>query len=486
MFEPTFTFHGFRYAEVTGWPGEITPGSLHAIVVHSEMKRTGTFECSDPLLNRLHSNTVWSMRGNFCSIPTDCPQRDERLGWTGDIAAFAPTAAFLFDVRSFLDEWLVDLHNEQKNLGSVPFVVPNIVRKYSPFPNRQSGGAAIWSDAAAWVPWALWNAYGDKAALEKQYPAMLLHVKQTEAMLSPSGLWDSGFQFADWLDPTAPPENPFQAKADKGVVATAAFYRSLRIVAEAAGILQRTGDAAEVGRLRDKVGEAFRQQYIATDGKILSDCPTVYTIAIAFGLVDGPAKTAAGKRLAELAKENGFRIATGFAGTAFILDALLLTRHVDVVYKLLMEKTCPSWLYPVTMGATTIWERWDSMLPDGRINSGEMTSFNHYALAPVVDWIHRNVAGIQPLAPGYAKVRIAPRPGGGLTWAKGSFETLRGTISVSWRVAGRGLEVDVEVPEGVEAVISLSEGEERIVGPGKHKHVILDNTTQSVLTYTQM
>lgn len=460
FFEPTKTFHGFQYAEITGWPGELTADSVEAVVVHSELRRTGSFECSDPQLNQLHRNVVWGTKGNFLDVPTDCPQRNERLGWTGDIAAFAPSAAYLFDVNAFLSDWLLDLAVEQRHHeGMVPFVIPDVMkllRNPAGFPERDS--TAVWSDAAVWVPWTLYQAYGDRGVLERQYDSMAAHVRRVGTLTSPNGLWDTGFQFGDWLDPDAPPDKPADAKADKGVVATACLYRSARLVAETASLLGRTEDAAEFSGLADRTRVAFNEHYVSADGTVVSDCTTVYTLAIVFGLLDAQVEAVAGKRLAELAERSGYRISTGFAGTPFITDALTRTGHLDAAYALLMQRECPSWLYPVTMGATTIWERWDSMLPDGSINPGQMTSFNHYALGAVADWMHRVVGGIAPLAPGYSRVRIAPRPGGGLTWAKAGLDTRHGPVRVSWRLEGGSLTVDTELPAGVTGVLSL-EGE---------------------------
>ena len=372
VFEPTFTFHGFRYAEVDGWPGELTSESLRAVVVSSDLTRTGEFACSDPMLNQLHDNVVWGLRGNFLDVPTDCPQRDERLGWTGDIAVFAPTAAYLYDVKGFLRDWLADLDAEQAHAdGMVPFVIPDVLKYTEPpadFPDPDS--TAIWSDAAVWVPWALWQAYGDQGILADAYPAMTAHLRRVETLLSPEGLWDTVFQFGDWLDPDAPAEKPAQAKADKGVVATACLYRSSALGAETARILGHDDDAAHFEALADRTRVAFNQHYVQADGRVLSDCATVYALAIAFGLLDEPQRAAAGERLADLVAASGYRVTTGFAGTPYICDALTQTGHLDVAYRLLLERQCPSWLYPVTMGATTIWERWDSMLPDGSINPG--------------------------------------------------------------------------------------------------------------------
>ncbi|MFC7598400.1 family 78 glycoside hydrolase catalytic domain [Terrabacter sp. GCM10028922] len=469
-FEPTKTFHGFRYAEVSGWPGALTADSIEAVVVHSDLRRTGTFECSDQLLNQLHDNVVWGLKGNFLDVPTDCPQRDERLGWTGDIAAFAPSAAYLYDVSGFLGSWLVDVDLEQRHAdGLVPFVVPDVLKYMGvpeDFPDPDS--TAIWSDAAVWVPWALWEAYGDREALARHYPAMTAHTRRVEGLLSDTDLWDTGFQFGDWLDPQAPPDDPIKAKADSGVVATACYYRTLRQVSAAAEVLGETDDAGYFAALADRVRSAFGKHYVTDGGRITSDCATVYALAIAFDLLDGADRQGAGDRLAELARANGYRISTGFAGTPFVTGALSATGHLDDAYRLLLERECPSWLYPVTMGATTVWERWDSMLPDGTINPGEMTSFNHYALGAVADWMHRTIGGIVPLAPGYDRVAIAPQPGGGLSWAKASLRTRRGLIATHWSIDDETMTLHLEVPAGVTAVVRLPGGQDEEVGEGRH------------------
>ena len=284
VFEPTFTFHGFRYAEVVGWPGELEEGALTAVVVTSDLDRIGEFACSEDDLNQLHSNAVWGTLGNFLDVPTDCPQRDERLGWTGDIAAFAPSAAFLFDVEGFLRDWLRDVDAEQRAAdGLVAFVVPDVLKyvikddpNASSFPPQDS--TAVWSDAAVWVPWALWQAYGDRQVLADQFASMAAHVRRVETLLSPTGLWDQGFQFGDWLDPTAPPENPILAKADNGVVATACLYRSATLVAQASALLDRPADQAHFEELAQRTRDAFNKHYVAGDGRITSDAVTVYAL----------------------------------------------------------------------------------------------------------------------------------------------------------------------------------------------------------------
>ncbi|MEO3943209.1 family 78 glycoside hydrolase catalytic domain [Paenarthrobacter nicotinovorans] len=473
VFEPTLTFHGFRYVEVQGWPGGVDAlldGGLTAVVISSDMKRIGTFQTSNPLLNRLHENAVWGMRGNFVDVPTDCPQRDERLGWTGDLSAFAPSAAFLFNSRDFLRDWLRDLALEQSHDEDlVPFVVPNVL-KYIEQPAEFGAPdtAAVWSDAAVWVPWALWEAYGDRRVLEEQFASMTGHARRLRSKLSPNGLWDTGFQFGDWLDPDASPDQPWAAKADKHVVATLCAYRTASLVAEAAKVLGDKGAMAEFEAMAADLRTAFKAHYVSAEGVITSDCTTVYALAIVFGILGEPDRRFSGGRLAELVEKSGFRISTGFAGTPFVTDALTVTGHLDAAYRLLLQTENPSWLYSVTMGATTIWERWDSMLPDGSINPGEMTSFNHYALGAVVDWMHRTIGGLSPLDPGYSRILIAPQPGGGLTWAETTLETPHGIASVRWDLVDGRLEVSATIPEGTEAVLRLPGEDDHTVGPGRH------------------
>ncbi|VXB37474.1 Alpha-L-rhamnosidase [Arthrobacter sp. 9V] len=477
VFEPTLTFHGFRYAEVEGWPGGADSlrdgGGLTAVVISSDMKRIGSFQTSNPLLNRLHENAVWGMRGNFVDVPTDCPQRDERLGWTGDLSAFAPSAAFLFDSRDFLRDWLRDLALEQKRDDDlVPFVVPNVL-KYIEQPAEFGApdSAAVWSDAAVWVPWALWTAYGDKRVLEEQFESMTGHARRLRNKLSPNGLWDTGFQFGDWLDPDASPDQPWAAKADKHVVATLCAFRTASLVAATAAVLGNEAASTEFGDMAYALRTSFAEHYIS-DGVILSDCTTVYALAIVFGILNDSDREFAGERLAELVAKSGFRISTGFAGTPFVTDALTDTGHLEEAYRLLLQTENPSWLYSVSMGATTIWERWDSMLPDGTINPGEMTSFNHYALGAVVDWMHRTIGGIAPLEPGYRRILMAPRPGGGLEWAQCSLETPLGLASVRWELVNGRLEVSATVPDGSEAVLRLPGSEDEIVGSGRHSRSV--------------
>jgi alpha-L-rhamnosidase len=465
VWEPRFTFHGFRYVEVEGWPGEIDPDTIRAVVTHSDMRRIGWLKTSDALLNQLHSNAVWSMRDNFVGVPTDCPQRDERLGWTGDINAFAPTAAFLYDVRGVLGSWLRDLALEQQAAGFVPWVVPDVL-------STPSSPTALWSDVAVSLPWALYREYGDRAILEEAYESMTSLIRQVAGLLDENGLWSTGFQYGDWLDPDAPDDNPAGGKTDRHLVASAYLCKTTREMAQTARILGRDEDAAEFAALADRVRTAFRREYVTATGRVAGETVTGYALAIAFGILDEDERAHAGDLLARLVAKAGYRISTGFAGTPLVTDALSSTGHLDEAYLLLMERNCPSFLYPVTMGATTIWERWDSVRPDGTINPSGMTSLNHYALGAVVDWMHRTIGGLTALDPGYTRMRIAPLVGGGLTSAELRHTIAAGEVAVSWVLEDQRMTLSVHVPEGATAAVALPlhpEGETHEVGAGEHR-----------------
>lgn len=464
--EPEFTFHGFRYVEVGGWPGRPAPGSLRAVVLHSDLERTGVFRTSHPLLDRFHENVVWSARGNFLSVPSDCPQRDERLGWTGDIQAFVPTAAFLFDCREFLASWLHDLALEQRARdGVVPVIVPDPIRDIST-------PVAAWGDAATIVPWTLYERFGDAGILRDAYGSMRDWVLAVERATT-DGLWVGDFQFGDWLDPSAPPDDPGRALTDPDLVATAYLHRSASILAATAGILGEEADAAAFGRLAERVRGAFRSEYVTARARLVSDTPTAYALALCFGLLDEAERHPAGDRLAELVRARRHRVSTGFVGTSLVCDALADTGHGDDALRLLLQTEGPSWLHPVTLGATTIWERWDSLLEDGSVNPGEMTSFNHYALGAVADFIHRWVAGLAPAAPGYARLRIAPLLGPGLDDAAAELASPHGRIAVGWRrEPGGRIRVSASIPDGVTADVALPGMPEVEAGPGEHAWLV--------------
>lgn len=460
--EPRFTFHGFRYVEVEGWPGELRAEDLVAVVCHSDMERIGWFGCSDPLVERLHENVVWSMRGNFLHIPTDCPQRDERLGWTGDIQVFSPTACFLYDTAGFLASWLRDVALDQDESGAVPFVVPNAL-------GGQVIPAAAWGDAAVVVPWVLYQRYGDVGVLEAQWESMRGWVDCVERLAGGKRLWDRGFQFGDWLDPAAPPEDPAAARTAAEIVATAYFARSAELVGRAGEVLGKWEESRRYLGLAQEVREAFAGEYVTPHGRVMSDAQTAYSLAICFGLLpEAEQRRRAGERLAELVRREGYRIGTGFVGTPLICDALCESGHVEEAYRLLLSRECPSWLYPVTMGATTIWERWDSLRPDGSVNPGEMTSFNHYALGAVADWLHRRVCGLAAGEAGYRVLEVRPVVWRGLEYAWARHMTPYGLAESGWKLEGEELEVRVVVPAGCRARVSLPGGGEQEVGSGEH------------------
>ena len=454
--EPKFTFHGFRYAEVDGYPGTLTADDVTAVVVHSDMTRTGWFECSNPLLNQLHANVVWSMRDNFVGVPTDCPQRDERLGWTGDINAFAPTAAFLYDVRGVLGSWLADLAAEHREKGYVPWVVPDVLSTPSP-------PTALWSDVAISLPWTLYTEYGDPDILRQNYDSMAALTRDVETRLDDSGLWSSGYQFGDWLDPDAPMDNPAGGKTDRHLVASAFLYRTTTQLAQTATLLGKAEDAEHFAALADRVRAAFRHEYVTPSGRLANESATALALAICFDILEPAQETKAGDQLAALVAKSGYRISTGFAGTPFVAEALSRTGHLDAAYLLLLETGCPSFLYPVTMGATTIWERWDSIRPDGTINPSGMTSLNHYALGAVADWLHRVVGGLSPAEPGYRRMHIAPRPGGDLTHATVTHDTVHGRATVAWRIDEGQLHLNVTIPDGTEATVVLPQHLDELV-----------------------
>ncbi|MET4656445.1 alpha-L-rhamnosidase [Streptomyces sp. PvP037] len=463
--EPRFTLHGFRYAEISGWPGELTAGQVTARVHHTDMRRTGWFECSDPLVNRLHENVVWSMRGNFVDLPTDCPQRDERLGWTGDIQVFAPTASFLYDCVGLLDSWLTDVGLEQLPDGTIPWYVPVIPGE--PMWTPIHPGAA-WGDVATLTPWTLFQRYGDLELLRRHYPMAKAWVELVERLAGPTRLWDTGVQLGDWLDPAAPPDDPAAGRTDRYLVATAYFAHSARHLALAAAELRFDADSERYAALAAEVADAFRRRYVLPSARLTSDSATAYAIALAFDLLTPQQRRPAADRLAEIVLADGARISTGFVGTPLICDALTDNGHLDVAYQLLLQTECPSWLYTVTMGATTIWERWDSLRPDGTLNPGGMTSFNHYALGAVADWLHRVVGGISATAPGYRRLSFRPRPGGGISWARVRHDTPYGTAALSWELTATGMTADITVPEGCTATVELPGCVPLALGPGDH------------------
>ncbi|KAF4981577.1 hypothetical protein FZEAL_2643 [Fusarium zealandicum] len=480
-YEPRFTFHGFRYAQVDNWPstaGDVME-TLEAVVCNTDMEEKGTFACSDDKINRLFSNVRWSMKGNFLSIPSDCPQRDERLGWTGDLALFAPTANFIYGCHSTLRDWLKDVwHDQKKNGGTPPFVTPNILNGTGFFWGKP-WPCAIWHDVAVLAPWASWEETADPVILSQQYESMEAWLKNIPKNKSGSThLWDFDlFQLGDWLDPDAPPDMPQKATTDPLLVANAFLIQSLDITARISEILGKTEDASRYKSEAASARAEFAAEYVTPNGRLTSDTQTAYCLAICFNLLESHQVARAGDRLAGVVRRNNFRVGTGFAGTPYVCEALTRTGHSDVAYSMLLNESCPSWLYPITVGATTMWERWDSMLPDGTINPGDMTSFNHYAYGAVAMFMVERLAGLQQLEPGWKKARVQPEIGGEFTWATAQHLTPYGIVSSSWTLkedsSEKGafiLKVDVVVPPTttMEVVLPTPEGPKtETVGSGK-------------------
>lgn len=462
--EPRFTFHGFRYVEVKNWPGKMEDlrSNITAVIIHTDMQRIGRFSSSNELLNKLHENVRWSMRGNFVGIPTDCPQRDERLGWTGDIQAFAPTASFLYDCSALLKSYLRNLALEQTSGGVPPIVSPNALPGFH-------AATAIWGDALVHVPYAVYLATGDKAILSVQLASMLLWLDQGVDRSARDMLWNpDGFQFGDWLDPNAPPEDAGRAMTDKNLVADAFLIASTDLVIEISRILNKPSLVsfyeAQVNWLR----QAFTRRY-TLGARPDIDTQTAYALALHFDLLATiPQIENATLRLRELITKSKYRIATGFAGTPIIGHALTRVNQTPLFYKMLLEKECPSWLYPVTMNATTIWERWDAMLPNGDINPGSMTSFNHYALGSVANWIHGVVGGLKIIEAGWKQFSVKPIPGGDLIWAKISLESPYGLIKCEWEIIEGLVKATIVVPPNTRAEIALPGLKGRWVGSGMH------------------
>jgi alpha-L-rhamnosidase len=469
--EPKFTFHGFRYVQVDGWPGE-QPSlqDISAVVIHTDMERTGWFECSDPMVNKLHENITWGMRGNFVSIPTDCPQRDERLGWTGDIQVFSPTASFLYNTSGMLAGWLKDLAAEQiKDYDGVPPVVcPNVLS------SKFTVAQAVWADVTVITPYDLYTAFGDTKILLDQHDSMKAWLEKGLPRQS-NGFWDVNLpQLGDWLDPVAPPSEPANGRTDTHFVANAYLIHSTSLMSKISHVLNLPHDVEMYNNETARLKKEFQNEYITPNGRLASESMTGLSIALSYGLFSDPEHIrAAGARLATIVRQSKFRIATGFVGTPLICPALTAHGSPQLAYRMLLEKECPSWMYPITMGATTMWERWDSMLPDGRINPGEMTSFNHYALGAVAAWLHNTVGGISPAEPGWKKIRFEPIPGGAITSSKVKFLSGYGMVENEWKIEEGKFKMMVRVPPNTSGVIILPGKQDAVeVRSGVHRFTV--------------
>lgn len=486
VLEPHFTFYGFRYLVVEGLD-EINLNDFQGIALYSNMKETGKMETDNALVNQLLSNIKWGQRGNFLDVPTDCPQRDERLGWTGDAEVFSRTAAFNYDVDAFFTKWLKDLAFDQFESGSVPHVIPDVLNKRNPRP-KSAAGAAGWSDASIIIPYNLYTTYADKDLLRQQYGSMKEYLRYMVES-SQDFLWNTGFQYADWLSYRVDDSNTMigqrSAVTDNYLVAQAFFAYNCQLMIKTAKILGENADELRFKDYLQKVKEQFQKEYITGSGRLISETQTAYLLALAFDLIPEELRQNSVNRLVKNVKTYGHHLTTGFLGTPFLNPVLTETGNFEIADKLLMQETYPSWLYPIKQhGATTIWERWDSMKPDSTFQNPGMTSFNHYAYGAVGDWIYRSIGGIDTEEFGGAgykesKVKIYV---GTIRSAKASLDSPYGFLRTDWKAEGGKMELNLEVPFNTQSRIYLPEGFQEmevdgekiqgtqiLVGSGKYK-----------------
>lgn len=450
VFEPHFTFQGFRYVKVEGYPGELTTDNMTAVALYSDMEATGKFSTSNALLNQLQHNIQWGQKGNFVDVPTDCPQRDERLGWTGDAQAFANTAAYNMDVAGFFTKWLKDVSLDQQPNGLIPHVIPNVLG-----PN--DGASAGWADVSTIIPWDMYVAYGDKRLLEVQYESMQKWVGFMTANAKNS-LWNTGFHFGDWLFYRPDDDNDGRAAVtDKYLIAQTFYAHSTQLMINAAQALGKTEDVVKYRKLLEDIKTAFMKEYMTENGRLVSSTQTAYVLALNFDMLPEALRASAAERLVRNIRDYGNHLTTGFLGTPYLCHVLTRFGHNNVAYDLLMQESYPSWLYPVKMGATTIWERWDGIKPNGSFQTPDMNSYNHYAYGAIGDWMYRNMAGISsdPAAPGYKKIMIAPKPGAKIANTSAELNTPYGIVGSSWTLDNGLMKLDVVVPANATATVIL-------------------------------
>ncbi|MCU0373672.1 MAG: glycoside hydrolase family 78 protein [Chitinophagaceae bacterium] len=449
IFHPHFSWQGFRYAAIKGMRGGLSADNLEAVALYSDMPVTGTFSSSHALVNQLQHNIQWGQRGNFLDVPTDCPQRDERLGWTGDAQAFSATAAYNFGVRNFFAKWLADVEADQVE-GAVPWVVPNVL-------SRSNVNSAGWSDVATIIPWNMYLAYGDTAVLSASYAAMKAYLGSLQKAAGPDNLWDSGFHFGDWLFYRPDDDNDGRAAVtDKYLIAQCFYAHSADLLAKAAKVLGNSADAAYYRQLAVAIRAAFQKEYLTPSGRLVSGTQTAYVLALQFDMLPEAQRQQAAARLAHSVKDYG-HLTTGFLGTPYINHLLTKYGYHDLAIKLLLRVKYPSWLYPVTMGATTIWERWDGQKPDSSFQNPGMNSFNHYAYGAIGDWLYKKVAGIDvdENAPGYRHIIYKPYPVDTLGHVKAELTTPYGKAAAEWELRGDKAYYKVVVPPNTTASVYL-------------------------------
>lgn len=455
--QPYFTFYGFRYVKVEGWHGELRLDDFTGCVVYSDMDTTGEVETSNAKVNQLFQNALWSQKGNFLDIPTDCPQRDERLGWTGDIQVFSGTACFNMDSSAFLSKYAYDLAKEQAKVGGM---VPHIV----PMSNLMKGGSAAWADVATVLPWNLYEFYGDADILVQQFDSMRAWVDYINRIDEATGgtrLWTQGEHFGDWLSLDASDPTSRKGGTPHDYIASAFYCYSARLVARAAAVLGKTAEAEAYGRLSAEVKAAIQREFFTPTGRLAVPTQTGYVLALYMDLVPDGFRARVQADLIARLKEDNMHLRTGFVGTPYLCRVLSNIGANDIAYRLLLNEDYPSWLYAVNLGATTIWERWNSINADGSISSTGMNSLNHYAYGSIVEWMYRDMCGINPSSgddtvTGFRAARIAPKPDASLQWAKARYHSAAGQYECGWRIddAGR-LTIDIVIPFNTSATVVL-------------------------------
>lgn len=454
-----FTFYGFRYVKVSGTARPVKKEDFTGVVLHSRMDRVGRIETGDPLVNRLYQNALWGQKGNFVDVPTDCPQRDERMGWTGDAQAFSGTACFNADAYAFYAKYGRDLAYEQKTLrGAVPFVVPMM--------GLREGGSTVWGEAATVIPWNVYLHSGDKGILENQFESMKAwvdYMREADEADGGKRLWTRGFHYGDWLalDNYAHPDSSFGG-TDPHFIASAYYFYSASLVSKAARVLGKEDCEKEYGKLADEIRRAVQNEYFSPDGRLAVPTQTAHVIALALNLAPESARPRVLSNLLALLRENGGKLTTGFVGTPFLCRVLSDNGANGAAYTLLLNREYPGWLYEVRMGATTIWERWNSVLPDGRVSGTGMNSLNHYAYGSVAEWMYRDMMGFAPCeeAPGFRRILLSPKPDSRLGWAKASLDTGAGRFESAWRVLhAEKLEFEFSIPYNTEAEIVLPDAD---------------------------
>ncbi|MCL2472411.1 MAG: glycoside hydrolase family 78 protein, partial [Treponema sp.] len=457
-YSPHFTFQGFRYIAVDEWPGSLDKNAFEAIAIYSDMKIAGSFKSSDTLLNQFVSNVSWSMKDNFVDIPTDCPQRDERLGWTGDAEIFIRSASLIMETAPFFKKWLRDLDAAQYEDGRVTHVVPDVLKRIAETDKRitDSAGATAWADAVVIAPWTVYRYFADKKILEEQYPFMKKWVEYIRGVAEDGALFNTGFHFGDWVALDAK-EGSYFGATPNDLCASAFYAYSTELLAKSAAVLGKADEAVEYKELHHRIVEAFGREFFTPSGRIAARTQTSCILALQFGLCPPHAKQRTLDTYVELLRENNDHLTTGFLGTPFACRVLADNGRADLAYELLFKTDFPSWLYQVTKGATTICEHWDGLKPDGSMWSPDMNSFNHYAYGAVYDWVFTDVGGIDTVEeePGFRKILLKPLLGGNLDWADTSYESPYGKICLRWEKKGGELKVDITVPPNTKAQVLL-------------------------------